>query len=150
MNKLNLPDFNVQLITEDKKTKILDVFRKKYLVLTPEEWVRQHFLHFLTNNLSYPIGLIAIECGLTLNNLQKRADILVYSKEGEPLLLVECKAPKVKITQNAFDQVSRYNLAFKVPYLIVTNGMQHYCCKINLKEKDYQFLKEIPNFNELV
>ena len=131
---------------ENKKTKIFDEIRKKFLVLTPEEWVRQNFIKFLIEERNFPKGLIAIEKGLKLNGLHKRTDILIYDKTGSPIMIVECKASKVAINQNVFDQIGRYNITFKVPYLVVTNGLQHYCAQIDFENKQFSFLNEIPNY----
>ena len=149
MINLNLPDYTFKLYKEDKRTKIFDEIRQKKIVLTPEEWVRQNFIRFLIEEKNYPKGLMAIEKGLKLNGLQKRTDILCYSKNGNPLLMVECKAPNISIKQSVFDQIGRYNIHFKLPYLIVTNGLEHYCALINFDTKQFSFLKEIPNYDEL-
>lgn len=149
MQELNLPPYQFNLIREDKKTKIFDAIRKRYLVLTPEEWVRQNFIEFLVQERNFPRGLIAVEKGLKLNGMQKRTDILVYSKTAKPLLMVECKAPEVKIEQKVFDQVARYNIHFQLPYLVVTNGLSHYCAKIDITAKRFDFLKDIPNYQEI-
>ncbi len=146
MQELNLPKYQFKFKEAGEKIQIFDAFRKKYVVLTPEEWVRQNFLQFLVTEKKYSPALIVLEKSLKYNQLQKRADILVYDKNGVPLLLVECKAPEVKITQDAFDQIARYNMSFKVAYLVVTNGMDHFCCKMNYSDNTYQFLEEIPNF----
>ncbi|MCB9175328.1 MAG: type I restriction enzyme HsdR N-terminal domain-containing protein [Flavobacteriales bacterium] len=148
MQELNLPFYNITLKEENGKQFIYDDIRKKYLSLTPEEWVRQNFIKYLISEKNVPASLIVIEKGLKLNELSKRADILIY-KDSSPILLVECKAPKVKITQDTFDQISRYNLTFKVPYLIVTNGLNHYCCKIDFDKNSYTFLEEIPDFSAI-
>ena len=150
MKKLNLPAYEFKLKQEGKKTKIFDALRKKELVLTPEEWVRQHVVQFLIEERNFPKGLIALEKGLKLNGLTKRADILVYGKNGKPLFMVECKAPEIKITQTVFDQISRYNISLNLPYLMVTNGLEHFCAKIDFAEKNVSFLKEIPHFEELI
>lgn len=148
MFQLNLPFYNITLKNENGKHFIFDDIRKKYLRLTPEEWVRQNFVKYLIDEKKYPASLIVIEKGLKLNELSKRADVLIY-KNSLPILLVECKAPTVKINQNTFDQISRYNLTFKVPYLIVTNGLNHYCCKVNFANTSFEFLEKIPNFEML-
>ncbi len=149
MQKLNLPQYPIRL-KEEKGTKyIFDPIRKKYLVLQPEEWVRQNFIQYLINDKSFPSSLIAIEKGLKLNELQKRADIVIYDNQAQPIVLIECKAPKVKINQEVFEQVARYNIVFKVPYLLVTNGLEHYCAKVNLKENSFEFLEELPVYSEL-
>ena len=148
MQELNLPFYNITIKEENGKQFIYDDIRKKYLSFTPEEWVRQNFIKYLISEKNVPASLIVIEKGLKLNELSKRADVLIY-KNASPILLVECKAPKVKITQDTFDQISRYNLTFKVPYLIVTNGLNHYCCKIDIENNSYVFLEEIPDFTTL-
>jgi hypothetical protein len=146
MIKLNLPTYNFKLKSKENKTLIFDKLRKKYMVLTPEEWVRQHFIHFLTEEKNYPTSLIAIEKQLTINNLKKRSDILVFNTDGKPEIIVECKAPSIKITQDTFDQIARYNLKLKANFLIVTNGLEHFYCKMDYKNETYIFLKEIPYF----
>ncbi len=147
MQKLNLPEFNFKIKNSENKMLIFDNLRKKYLVLTPEEWVRQHFVHYLISEKKYPISLIAIEKQLTLNTRKKRTDILVFNQIGTPELIVECKAPSVKITQDTFDQIARYNLKLNANYLIVTNGLTHFYCKMDFKNKTYIFLKDIPAYN---
>lgn len=149
METLNLPPYPLKLKEEGGKKYIFDSIRKKYLVLTPEEWVRQNFIHYLIQEKQYPSTLISIEKGLQLNELQKRADVLIYSKTGKPLLLIECKAANVKITQETFEQIARYNKVFQVPYLIVTNGLKHYCCLINFEENSSSFLEGVPAYSEL-
>lgn len=116
------------------------------MVLTPEEWVRQHFATFLVKEKNYPLTLIAIEKQLTINNLQKRSDILIFNTLGKPEIIVECKAPNVKITQDTFDQIARYNLKLKANFLVVTNGIQHFYCKMDFENQTYLFLKELPNY----
>lgn len=149
MQELNLPPYQFDLIREDKKTKIFDAIRKRYLVLTPEEWVRQNFIEFLVRERNFPRGLIAVEKGLKLNGMQKRTDILVYAKSAQPLLMVECKAPEIKIEQKVFDQIARYNLHFKLPFLVVTNGLRHFCARINFDKQNFSFLKDIPHYHEI-
>lgn len=146
MQKLTLPNYNFKLKSSQNKTLIFDELRKKYLVLTPEEWVRQHFVCFLINEKKYPISLIALEKQLTINNRKKRTDILVFNKEGNPEIIVECKAPAIKINQDTFDQIARYNLKLKANYLIVTNGLEHFYCKMDFENETYIFLKEIPDY----
>lgn len=150
MIQLNLPTYQFNTRTsETGKLDIFDPFRKKFVALTPEEWVRQNVVRFLVEEKRYPASLIAIEFPLKLNKMTKRADVVLYGTNGRPLLLVECKAPKVKITQNAFDQASRYNLFFKVPYLLITNGIDHYCSEVNLIEKKCRFLTDIPFYEDI-
>jgi len=146
---LNLPTYPFRIQQQEGKKLIFDEIRKKLVSLTPEEWVRQHFIRYLVDVKEYPASLIAVEAGLELNRNRFRADLLVYNRLGQPLALIEFKAPSVKITQITFDQITRYNMTFRVPYLIVSNGMEHYCCRINLEEQTYVFLKEIPEFGAL-
>lgn len=146
MQKLNLPSYTFKLKSNENKTLIFDKWRKKYLVLTPEEWVRQHFVEFLITEKKYPVSLIAIEKQVTINNLKKRTDIVVFSSDGTPNIIVECKAPQIKIAQDTFDQIARYNLKLKANYLIVTNGLQHYFCKLDTENETYIFLKDIPDY----
>jgi len=143
---LNLPSFNLKIKEEKGISYIFDQIRKKYLVLTPEEWVRQHLINFLINVKKYPGSLMRLEGGLKLNNLQKRSDILLFNKHGEKILLVECKAPSVKINQDTFDQIARYNFVHKVEWLLVSNGMQHFCCRIDYDKKTYNFVEELPAY----
>lgn len=147
MQKLNLPSFHFKIKNSENKTLIFDILRKKFLVLTPEEWVRQHFVYFLSETKKYPKSLIALEKQFTINNRKKRTDILIFDKNGKHDIIVECKAPSIKITQDTFDQIARYNLALKANYLIVTNGLQHYYCKMDFENEAYIFLKEIPDYN---
>ena len=149
MQQLNLPQHPLKIKEENGTRYIFDAIRKKYLVLLPEEWVRQNFIQFLVHNKKYAASLIAIEKGLKINELQKRADIVVYDKHAKPIVLIECKAPKVKINQAVFEQVARYNAAFGVPYLMVTNGLEHYCAKVNFETKNCEFLTEIPDYKNL-
>ncbi|AMC10369.1 restriction endonuclease subunit R [Lutibacter profundi] len=148
MHLLNLPTYKFKIKNTKNKYTIFDIVRKKYVSLTPEEWVRQHFIHFLVKEKKYPISLIAIEKQLTINNLTKRTDILVFNVEGTPEIIVECKAPSIKITQHTFDQIARYNLKLNANYLIVSNGLKHYYCKMDFFKEEYVFLNSIPNYNE--
>tara|TARA_R110002073_G_scaffold72537_1_gene177363 strand:+ start:358460 stop:358903 length:444 start_codon:yes stop_codon:yes gene_type:complete len=146
MQALNFPTYQFKLKSSENKNYIFDIVRKKYVVLTPEEWVRQHTIHYLISDYDYPKSLIAIEKQLTVNNLVKRTDILIFNTLGLPEIIVECKAPTIKITQQTFDQIARYNLKLDANYLMVTNGLQHYFCKLEPKNEHYTFLKEIPNY----
>ncbi len=146
MQQLNLPLYQFKMKKDGERIQIFDAIRKKYVVLTPEEWVRQNILQYLIQEKNFPSSLIAVEAGLKYNQLQKRADVLVYDKSGSPFLLVECKAPEVKITQDTFDQIARYNLIFKVKYLVVTNGLNHFCCIMDYTDNSYQYLEFIPTF----
>ncbi len=149
MDTLNLPSYPYKTREHDGKTEIFDTVRRKYVVLTPEEWVRQHFLHYLIREKKVPATLIAVEKTMTIHRLAKRTDIVVYDHRTRPLLLVECKAPGVAITQQVFDQVVRYNLIIHAAYIVVTNGMDHYCCKMDYSSQNYTFLKEIPVYDAL-
>ncbi|TDQ27926.1 type I restriction enzyme HsdR N-terminal domain-containing protein [Tenacibaculum caenipelagi] len=147
MQKLNLPSYTFKLKSNENKTLIFDNLRKKYVVLTPEEWVRQHFVQLLIQEKNYPVSLIAIEKQLVINNLKKRTDIVVFSSNGHPNIIVECKAPHIKITQDTFDQIARYNLKLDANYLIVTNGLQHFFCVLDKENETYVFLRDIPEYN---
>lgn len=149
MLPLNLPSYDIKITEKGGKTFILDVLRKKYVALTPEEWVRQHFIHFLLEHKGYPQGLLANEVQLTLNGTKKRCDSVLFGKDMKARLIVEYKAPSIEITQAVFDQITRYNMVLKVDYLIVSNGLTHYCCKIDYQTKQYTFLPDIPSYSEL-
>lgn len=143
---LNLPPYPFKLKKKANDYFIFDEIRKKYLLLTPEEWVRQHIVQYLIKEKKYPKSLFQLEGGLKLNSLQKRTDILIFNLQGEKTLMVECKAPSIKITQNAFDQIARYNIIHKVPLLFVSNGLQHYFCRINFEEGNYEFINDLPEY----
>lgn len=148
--QLNLPAYPLRLTTaESGKKEIFDDIRKKNVALTPEEWVRQHFVHYLIDHKRFPASLIAIEKGLKINQMSKRFDAVVYGRTGLPLVLLEFKSPKVKLGQSTFDQIAAYNLKLKVKYLIISNGLEHYCCEMEYSKNAYHFLKEIPGFDEL-
>ena len=149
MQELNLPSFQVRLKRDDDKVSIFDVIRKKYVACTPEEWVRQHFINFLLSEKNVPAGLMVLEKKIIFNTMTRRPDILLYNNKGMPLLIVECKAPEVEISQDAFDQIARYNSVIRAPYLVVTNGMKHYCCKMDHESNSYRFLEDIPEYEEM-
>ncbi len=149
MIKLNLPDYKFTIRDNNGRKEIFDSGRKKYVALSPEEWVRQNFIKYLVNEKKFPESLIVIESQLFYNKQKKRSDILAYNVNREPLLLVECKAPSVKIDDKVFNQVAMYNMSLKVKYLIVTNGLQHYCCYIDHEKSSYKFLKEVPVFETI-
>ncbi len=149
MIPLNLPEFQHNIRSVGGKLEIFDQVRRKFVALTPEEWVRQHFVSYLITAKDVPLSLIAVEQMLIYNTMKKRADILVYSNKGIPVLMVECKAASVDLTQKVFDQIARYNLTLKVPFLIVTNGLQHICSKINFEERSYEFLEEVPEYRQM-
>lgn len=144
MQDLNFPKFEYRFKNTENKVSIFDVIRKKFVILQPEEWVRQHCIHYLISHKNYPISLINIEKELTINDLKKRYDIVVFNTDGSIFLIVECKAPKITINQATFDQIARYNLALNANYLMVTNGINHYYCQMDIEAKKYQFLKDIP------
>ena len=146
MQKLNFPEYNFRFKNKENKALIFDEIRKKFIVLKPEEWVRQHCLKFLIEEKKYPKSLINVEKSLKINNLTKRYDIVVYNSDGSILLIIECKSPKIKISQDTFDQIARYNLILKASYLMVTNGLNHYYCNIDFENESYNFLKEIPSY----
>ncbi|MBO4332998.1 MAG: type I restriction enzyme HsdR N-terminal domain-containing protein [Paludibacteraceae bacterium] len=144
METLNLPKFPFRTKTEDGKTYILDEQRKKYVKLTPEEWVRQHMVKYLIGYKGYPSQLIVNEGIVELNGMSKRFDTVIHDRQGKPQLIAEYKAPSVKITQKVFDQIASYNMKLHVDYLLVSNGLSHYCCKVNWGEDQYTFLHDIP------
>lgn len=146
MQELNLPKFEFRIKSNENKTLIFDSLRKKYIVLTPEEWVRQNFIQYLIQVKKYPSTLIAIEKQLIINGLKKRTDIVIFNRDGVADILIECKAPSVILSQKTFDQIARYNLKLNAAYLIVTNGLQHICCILNKKKENYIFLREIPAY----
>lgn len=149
MQILNLPKFEFNIRTRAEKTEIFDGIRKRYVVLTPEEWVRQNIVEYLVNSKHFPKGRIGVEKKLIFNGMTKRTDLVVFDKNGLPQLIVECKAPEIKISQKTFDQIARYNLSLKVEYLLVSNGLNHYFCKLNSQDNTYQFIHEIPDYTEL-
>ncbi len=149
MQSLNLPPFDFKLGTLDGKTTIFDPIRKKYLVLTPEEWVRQHIVNFLTVELQYPRSLIKLEGQLHYNQMPRRSDVVTFNRSGNPHMLVECKAPGVKISQKVFDQAATYNAILKAKFLVVTNGLKHYCCEIDHERAAFIFLEAIPSFEDI-
>lgn len=147
MVKLNLPSFNVQINRIDEKVSIFDVLRKRYVILTPEEWVRQHFLNYLIEHLGYPRALIKVEGGLTFNTLRKRSDIVVYNRQGQPWMVVECKAHDVRLNQRIIEQASTYNRTLKAKYIVITNGMAHICCEVDWSLNKTVVLAKLPDFD---
>ncbi|RXF69794.1 type I restriction enzyme HsdR N-terminal domain-containing protein [Arcticibacter tournemirensis] len=143
---LNLPACPFKIKQEGDVNFIFDDIRKKFLVLTPEEWVRQHFVQFIIQEKKYPKTLIKLEGGLKLHSLQKRTDIVVFNSQGEKILMIECKAPSVAINQKVFDQIARYNIVHKIPLLAVSNGLQHYYCTIDFETKSYKFIESLPDY----
>jgi len=149
MIKLDFPEYTFRVRQAERGTEIFDIIRKKFVALTPEEWVRQHAVRFLIEERQVPSGRMNVEVALETLHLSRRADIVVFDNSGEPAAIVECKAPTVKITQDAFDQIARYNMALKASYLIVTNGLSHFCCYIDLEKQTYHFLEEIPDYRTM-
>lgn len=146
---LNLPDYPLKVKKNGSRLSVFDRLRKRYVALTPEEWVRQHFVEYLIEAKQFPAALMANEVSLTQNGIKRRCDTLVADREGKPLVIVEYKAPEIEITQQVFDQIVRYNMVFRARYLMVSNGMAHYCCQIDYENNTYSFLSEIPCYGEL-
>ena len=147
--KLNLPEAPLKTKTEGNRTLVFDPLRQRYVTLTPEEWVRQHFTHFLMAQKGYPKGCLGNEISLLVAGNKKRCDTVVYDSQARPLVIVEYKAPHVAITQRVFDQTWRYNLPLRVPYIIISNGMQHFCCRIDYTTGHCEFLREVPEYGKL-
>lgn len=149
MLALNLPPFQPKIELREGKRFIFDVLRRQYVALTPEEWVRQHFVHLLIDHKGYPGALMANEVLLRLNTTKKRCDTVVYDRSLAPRMILEYKAPHVNITQDVFNQVGRYNLVLRVDYLVVSNGLKHYCCKMDYERQTCDFLPDIPHYTRL-
>ena len=150
MQQLNLPTYPANIKKDKETIKIFDMLRRKFVVLTPEEWVRQNFVHYLTEHKGYNAALMANEVALTLNGMTRRCDTVLYAQEGlTPRMIIEYKRPNVEITQRVFDQICRYNMVLQVKYLVVSNGIHHYCCKIDYKNNGYAFLEDIPVYEAL-
>ena len=149
METLNLPNFSSVLQYNESKKTIFDNFRKKQLVLTPEEWVRQNFLMYMVHYLGFPEGLLSVEMAIELNALKRRCDIVAHNRLGQAKLIVECKSTSVKLDQKSFTQIATYNLKLKVDYLVITNGLNHYCCMMDYKNNSYTFLDKLPLFKDL-
>ncbi len=146
MKKLNFPVYSFRFKNSENKVAIFDEIRKKFMLLTPEEWVRQHTVQFLLQDKKFPKSYINVEKLIKINDLSKRYDVVVFQPNGEIFLLIECKAPEVPISQNTFDQIARYNLVLKAKYLMVTNGLNHYFCQMDFENEKYIFLKELPEY----
>lgn len=146
MQKLNFPKFTFRFKNSENKVSIFDEIRKKFVILQPEEWVRQHCLKYLISEKKIPKTLINVEKELIINSLRKRYDIIVYNSDGSINLIVECKSPSIEINQNVFDQIARYNSKLRADYLMVTNGINHYYCQMDYENERYQFLKDIPDY----
>jgi hypothetical protein len=146
MQKLNFPAYSFRFKNSENKEYVFDEIRKKFIVLTPEEWVRIHVIRFLIVEKNYPKSWINVEKKIEINGLIKRYDVVVYQPDGKIFLLVECKQPKVEISQATFDQIARYNLSLRANFLMVTNGLNHYFCKMDFEQEQYVFLTDIPNY----
>lgn len=149
MLSLNLPTFDAKVKDKDGRPLIYDPLRRKYVALNPEEWVRQHFVNYLVNQKNYPTELLANEVCIKLNGTSKRCDTVAYNRFLEPIVIVEYKAPTVEITSAVFDQIARYNMVLRVGFLIISNGLSHFCCKIDYTKQTYTFLPDIPEYTEL-
>ncbi len=149
MLQLNLPQYSFRIKKQNEKLVIFDSQRKRYVALTPEEWVRQNFIRFLIEEKGYPAAYLAIEKQLNMNGMKKRCDAILYNEHAQPFLIIELKAPNIAITQATFDQVAVYNAKLKVDFFIISNGIEHFCCKVNLETARYEFFPEIPDFNQI-
>ncbi|MBN2164868.1 MAG: type I restriction enzyme HsdR N-terminal domain-containing protein [Marinilabiliaceae bacterium] len=149
MVELNFPKYQFRIKHNTNRDLIFDIVRKKYIALTPEEWVRQHVIKYLNEKKLYPVSLMAVEASVKVNRLSQRADIVIYSKTGIPKMIIECKAPSVTIDQKVFDQAARYNMSLNANYFLLTNGVNHYCAIIDYKNNSYSFIPEIPEFKML-
>lgn len=149
MIPLNLPSYAIKIRKEDDHEQILDVLRRKYVALTPEEWVRQHFIHYLIEHKHYPATLLANEVKLKVGDKVLRADSVLYSTTLQPRMIIEYKAPHISITQKTFDQISTYNLLLHADYLVVSNGIRHYICRMDYEQQKYVFLEDIPEYEKL-
>lgn len=145
---LNLPPASLKLTQNQNKVFVFDILRKKNLILTPEEWVRQHWVHYLHTQKKYPLSLMKIEGGLLLNDMQKRSDLVIYDNAAQKILLAEFKAPSVRITADTFEQISNYNSVHKIPLLLVSNGIEHYFCEVNFDSGTYNFISDLPIYNK--
>jgi hypothetical protein len=150
LKQLNLPQYSFRISTKEGSEMILDPVRRKYVKLTPEEWVRQNFVQYLINEGKYPPGLLGIEVLFRFNKLKRRVDILVHDRSGKPVLIVECKSPDIEIDDKVFEQIATYNMNYKVPYLVVTNGLHHYACKIDHAAMKFEYLLVIPLYEDLL
>jgi len=149
MLQLNLPQYSFRIKKQNEKLVIFDSQRKRYVALTPEEWVRQNFIRFLIEAKGYPAAYLAIEKQLNINGMKKRCDAILYNEHAQPFLIIELKAPNVAISQTTFDQVAVYNAKLKVDFFIISNGIEHFCCKVNPETARYEFFAEIPDFHQI-
>ena len=148
--EINLPPYDIKMREQGGKRQIFDFLRRKYVALTPEEWVRQHFVHFLINHKGYPQGLLANEVELKVGDKKLRCDTLLYNRALQPQMIIEYKAPHVEITQQVFNQITVYNHLLHVDFLVISNGLQHFCCRMDYEKNSWEFLKEIPNYEVIV
>jgi hypothetical protein len=149
MQRLNLPTYSFNIKSQDGGDQIFDTCRKKWVALTPEEWVRQHLLGYFVKELQYPVSLVATEMSIETHGLKRRCDIVVFNRKALPVLIAECKAPAVPLTQKVFDQVARYNYNLKVPYLLISNGLEHYCARIDSDTNEVKLLDQFPDYSTL-
>jgi len=149
MYPLNLPQYDIKIGNDGERRTIFDVLRRKFVALTPEEWVRQHFVHYLIGHKGYPSAYMANEIELRMGDKRLRCDSVLYNKVLQPLMIIEYKAPTIKLSQRVFNQISAYNLLLHVDYLVVSNGLEHYCCKMDYANEKYLFLKDIPDYQKL-
>ena len=147
--EINLPPYEIKLREHDGKRQIFDFLRRRYVALTPEEWIRQHFVHYLMAYKGYPKGLLANEVELAVGEKKLRCDTLLYNKALQPQMIVEYKSPEIELTQRVFNQITAYNFLLHVDYLVVSNGRQHYCCRMDYEHQTYTFLQDIPAYGEL-
>jgi hypothetical protein len=147
MQVLNFPTYDFRFKNSENKVYIFDVVRKKFVVLQPEEWVRQHIVQYIISEKKYPLSLVNVEKQLKVNGMVKRYDIVIFNSDGTIKVLVECKAPEINISQTVFDQIARYNMQLKAEYLMVSNGLSHFYCEMDFKEEKYSFLRDIPEFS---
>lgn len=149
MYRLNLPQYEINTVSQDGRLKIFDVLRRRYVTLTPEEWVRQHFVHFLIEHKGYPMALMANEVTLGVGDKRLRCDSVLYDGCARARMIIEYKAPSVPLTKSVFEQISVYNMLLHVDYLVASNGLQHYCCRMDYENKTYEFLRDIPEYGGL-
>ena len=147
MQKLNFPEYSFRFKNSENKVSVFDEIRKKFVILTPEEWVRQHVVQFLIVSKKYPKSYINVEKSIQINGLTKRYDVVVFYPNGKIFLVIECKAPEIKISQETFNQIARYNLNLKASYLMVTNGLNHYFCEMDFEKEQYNFLNDLPKLD---
>ena len=150
MYEVRLPKYGIKIAQEEGHQSIFDILRRKYVALAPEEWVRQHFVHYLIEHKGYPQSLMANEIQLAIGNKKLRCDSVLYDRSLKPRMIIEYKAPTVNITQKVFDQITIYNMLLHVDYLVVSNGIKHYCCRMDYENQKYLFLDDIPNYQEII